>query len=202
MVRVRLALDSVASAHGGRCRRGASRLAQAGLIAVLIAPTLDAPAAHGAPLEPRVTVSIRDETRRLSPWTSYWILRREGQCADVVSDGFPSYRPRLVAPSRDARPRVMLEKRARPAKIEITTARKLDPDGFVTRARRHRPRLEPMIEAGETVGWIARPRIRLRDRAFVSVDVSWFDRSGCFGTDAEEGGSWTFMLRRPRFDQQ
>jgi hypothetical protein len=201
VIPVRLALDSVASASWGRCRRAPSRLAQAGLIALLITPTLDGHAANGAPLEPRVTVSIRDETRPLSPWSSYWILRREGQCADVVSDGIPSYRPRLVAPSRDARPRVMLEKRARPAEIEITTTRKLDADGLRTRPRSHRPRLEPMIEAGEPVGWIARPRIRLQDRAFVSVDVSWFDRSGCFGTDAEEGGSWTFMLRRPRFDQ-
>ena len=145
--------------------RARSQLALATLVALLFSLTLDSAAAHGATLGPAVTVSVRDDSRPLSSWSSYWILRRDGQCVDVVSDGIPSYRPRLVAPSRDARPRIVLRKRARPVEVEITSARRLNADGFVITTRRYRPRLEPVRKAGELVAWAAASRIASSSRS-------------------------------------
>lgn len=145
--------------------------------------------------EPDVRVTVRDRTRSVSSWSSRWVFPQDDSCADVESDGIPSYTPAIHAPSRRARPWIVFDKPDRPAEVSISAAPRLR-DGLLRQPRKYDAHLEPRLEGGESVAWVARPRMQVTKRLFVMVDAEWLDESGCFPEETTEGASWSFSLRR------
>jgi hypothetical protein len=145
---------------------------------------------------PAVELRIADRSRALDAWSSNWIYRLDGQCVEAQTDGIPSYRPVVEVHRRLVRAKFVFHKRARPD-VQIAGYRRLNAQGSaVGRGRNYTPRLRPRIRAAEIEAWVARARIRVGQRQFVSLGARWSDRSGCVPEAFDEGASWSFALRR------
>jgi hypothetical protein len=173
--------------------RSLAALASAVLLVML---AFAAPAGARDDRVPRVELRIGQRSPILHSFTSSWTYRRGAHCVGEESDGVPGFRPALEIASRRARPRLVLHKRARPEEVRITGYRRLGESLPAGSGRNYRARLGPRRRAGEIVAWVARPRISVKHRLFLTLFAAWSDRSGCLPDGPEDSAYWSFGLRR------
>jgi hypothetical protein len=154
---------------------------------------LAAPAADAAKRPPRAKLQGNGEAARIGPWTYSWAFPSGPQyCAQVVSEGVPSYHARIDVAHPHARPRVVILRDRRPRVLRFRAYAELDNHGFAKGHGQHvQSDVKPKRRSGEVTGWVIVFRVNVAARRYFDLDLGFRPRGRC---DEGGGGSYAFGI--------
>jgi hypothetical protein len=154
---------------------------------------LGAPAAEAAKRPPRAKLHGNGESARIGPWTYSWAFPSGPEyCAEVASDGVPSYDARIDVAHPHARPRLVILRDRRPRVLRFRAHAELDNNGFTQGHGKHvTSRVRPKRRNGDVVAWAIVFRVNVGARPYFDLDLGFRPRGRC---DEGGGGSYAFGI--------